>query len=140
MPQAVQNLSKDAPFARVDLVSCRNLLIYLGAELQHQPALLFHYTLNPGGCLVRGASETIGGFTELFSIQYPKGKLSRRRESAAAPWSPGPGGYYRERISQKRRPRSRLLLALDERPISRELGSTTWLRAEVSRRRHLLSV
>jgi chemotaxis methyl-accepting protein methylase len=57
MPQAVQNLIKDAPFTRLDLVSCRNLLIYLGAELQHQPALLLHYRLNPRGCLVRGASE-----------------------------------------------------------------------------------
>ncbi len=90
MPQAVQNLSKDAPFTRLDLVSCRNLLIYLGAELQHQPALLLYYRLNPGGCLVRGASETIGGFTDLFSVQDPKWKLYRRRESAAAPWSSWP--------------------------------------------------
>ena len=50
---AVQNVIKDAPFTRLDLLSCRNLLIYLGAELQNQLVPQFHYSLNPGGCLFR---------------------------------------------------------------------------------------
>ncbi len=81
---AVQNVIKDAPFTRLDLLSCRNLLIYLGAELQNQLVPLFHYSLNPGGCLFLGTSETIGGFTDLFSAQDPKWKLYQCRESAAA--------------------------------------------------------
>ena len=81
---AVQNVIKDAPFTRLDLLSCRNLLIYLGAELQNQLVPLFHYSLNPGGCLFLGTSESIGGFTDLFSVQDPKWKLYQCRESAAA--------------------------------------------------------
>ena len=81
---AVQNVIKDAPFTRLDLLSCRNLLIYLGADLQNQLVPLFHYSLNPGGCLFLGASETTGGFTDLFSVQDPKWKLYHRRDVAAA--------------------------------------------------------
>jgi two-component system, chemotaxis family, CheB/CheR fusion protein len=79
---AVQNVIKDPPFTRLDLLSCRNLLIYLGTDLQDQLVPLFHYSLKPGGCLFLGTSETIGGFTDLFSIQDPKWKFYQRRESA----------------------------------------------------------
>ena len=81
---AVQNVIKDAPFTRLDLLSCRNLLIYLGAELQNQVVPLFHYSLKTGGGLFLGTSESIGGFTDLFSVQDPKWKLYQRRESASA--------------------------------------------------------
>ena len=70
---AVQNVIKDAPFTRLDLLSCRNLLIYLGAELQNQLLPLFHYSLNPGGCLFLGTSESIGGFTTSFRSRTRSG-------------------------------------------------------------------
>jgi two-component system CheB/CheR fusion protein len=57
---AVQNLIKDPPFSRVDLVSCRNVLIYMDQVLQKKILPMFHYTLNEGGLLFLGTSESIG--------------------------------------------------------------------------------
>lgn len=57
---APQNMVMDPPFTKLDLLSCRNLLIYLEADLQKKVLPLFHYSLNPGGILVLGTSETIG--------------------------------------------------------------------------------
>lgn len=61
-----QDVLKDPPFLRIDLISCRNLLIYFGADLQKKLIPMFHYALNPGGFLFLGSSETIGEFGELF--------------------------------------------------------------------------
>jgi two-component system CheB/CheR fusion protein len=63
---ARQNVISDPPFSRMDLISCRNLLIYFEADLQRRLFPVFHYALKPGGFLYLGASESIGGFTELF--------------------------------------------------------------------------
>jgi two-component system CheB/CheR fusion protein len=60
------NLIRDPPFSRLDLISCRNLLIYLEAELQHKVLSLFHYALNPGGYLFLGPSENVTGRSDLF--------------------------------------------------------------------------
>lgn len=60
------NVLRDPPFSRIDLVSCRNLLIYFGADAQRQVLPIFHYALRPGGFLFLGKSETIGRFSELF--------------------------------------------------------------------------
>ena len=68
---------KDPPFSRLDLVSCRNLLIYMGPELQRKLIPLFHYALNPGGTLLLGSSETVGDFGELFAPIDRKAKLYR---------------------------------------------------------------
>jgi two-component system, chemotaxis family, CheB/CheR fusion protein len=81
---AVQNVIKDAPFTRLDLLSCRNLLIYLESELQEKLIHLFHYSLNPGGVLFLGSGESIGRFTDLFTGLERKWKFYQRRESAAA--------------------------------------------------------
>ena len=78
---APQNLTMDPPFTKLDILSCRNLLIYLGAELQKKLMPLFHYNLNPGGLLFLGGAETVGGFTELFTPLNGKLRLYRRRES-----------------------------------------------------------
>ncbi len=75
---AVQNLIKDPPFSKMDLVSCRNVLIYMDSTLQKKLFSLFYYTLNPGGYLFLGSSETIGSFTEFFSILNSKWKIYRR--------------------------------------------------------------
>lgn len=76
---AVQNLIKDPPFSRLDLVCCRNLLIYLGPILQERALQLFHYALEPQGYLLLGASESIGGHAELFSLVDKKQKLYRTK-------------------------------------------------------------
>ncbi len=64
---APHNILKDPPFSRLDLVSCRNLLIYLGSVYQRKAIAMFHYGLNPSGYLVLGKSETVGSLTALFS-------------------------------------------------------------------------
>jgi two-component system, chemotaxis family, CheB/CheR fusion protein len=81
---AVHDLIKDPPFTRLDLLSCRNLLIYLEGELQHKLLPLFHYSLNPGGVLFLGPAETIGQFTDLFTVLDRKWKLYQRRDATAA--------------------------------------------------------
>lgn len=75
-----QDMIKDPPFSRLDLISCRNLLIYMGAELQKKLIPLFHYALNPGGLLFLGTSETVGEYGELFSVLDRKAKVYQRRE------------------------------------------------------------
>jgi two-component system, chemotaxis family, CheB/CheR fusion protein len=81
---AVQDILKDPPFTKLDLLSCRNLLIYLDAELQKKLLPLFHYVLKPDGILFLGTSESVDGFTDLFSLVDKKWKLFRRRASSAA--------------------------------------------------------
>jgi len=70
-----QDVIKDPPFSKLDLISCRNLLIYLGADLQKKLIPLFHYALNPGGVLFLGSSETVGEFVNLFAALERKSKL-----------------------------------------------------------------
>jgi two-component system CheB/CheR fusion protein len=79
---ASQNVIKDPPFTKLDLVVCRNLLIYLDAELQRRLLPIFHYALRPGGLLFLGPSESIGGFGELFETIDSKWKLFCRKDAA----------------------------------------------------------
>ena len=76
---AVQNLISDPPFSRLDLISCRNVLIYLDTDLQRQILPLFHFTLNPNGYLFLGSSETIGEAADLFSTVDLKWKIFQRK-------------------------------------------------------------
>jgi len=93
---SVQDLIKDPPFSRIDLLSCRNLLIYMGAGLQKKVIPLFHYALNPGGFLFQGSSETVGDFGHLFAPIDRKSRIFRRREEARGglpdPVIPPPAG------------------------------------------------
>jgi two-component system CheB/CheR fusion protein len=77
------DLLRDPPFSRLDLISCRNLLIYLGAELQKSIIPLFHYALNPSGMLFLGTSESVGGYFDLFSVLDRKAKIYQRQEDFA---------------------------------------------------------
>ena len=79
---AEQNVIQDAPFTRLDILTCRNLLIYLGPEVQKKLLSLFHYSLNPGGILFLGNAETIGVSTDLFSAFESKSRLYRRLDSS----------------------------------------------------------
>ena len=74
-----QDVIKDPPFSRLDLISCRNLLIYLGQELQKKLIPLFYYALNSNGYLVLGASETVGDYGNLFAVQDRKMKVYQRK-------------------------------------------------------------
>ena len=76
---ARQNLIADPPFSRMDLVSCRNLLIYLEPSLQKKAMPTFHYALKPGGFLLLGASESVGGFTNLFEAVDKKHKIFSKK-------------------------------------------------------------
>lgn len=71
------DLVRDPAFSKLDLISCRNLLIYLGGELQRKIIPVFRYALNPGGMLFLGTSETVGEFTDLFTAVDRKSKLYR---------------------------------------------------------------
>lgn len=75
-----QDVIKDPPFSRLDLICCRNLLIYMGGELQKRIIPLFHYSLNPGGFLFLGTSETVGDFNDLFAPLDRKLKLFERKD------------------------------------------------------------
>jgi two-component system CheB/CheR fusion protein len=77
-----QDVVRDPPFSKLDLISCRNLLIYMGPELQQKLIPLFHYALSPGGALMLGTSETVGAFMDLFSPLDVKQKLYQRTETA----------------------------------------------------------
>ncbi len=77
------SLIRDAPFSRIDMVSCRNLLIYMGGQLQEQVIPLFHYALRPGGFLFLGVSETVSRHTELFAIEDKAHHIYRRRDTPA---------------------------------------------------------
>jgi two-component system CheB/CheR fusion protein len=73
-----QNLISDAPFSRLDLISCRNLLIYLEPELQQKVLSMFHFALNERGALFLGCSESIGRQTDLFESLSKPWRLFRR--------------------------------------------------------------
>lgn len=75
-----QDLIKDPPFSKLDLICCRNLLIYLDADLQKKLIPLFHYALQPSGKLFLGSSEGIGEFDNLFSVLDRKAKIYQRKE------------------------------------------------------------
>jgi len=77
---SVQDILRDPPFSRLSFVCCRNVLIYLNPAAQKRLLPLFHYTLVPGGVLVLGSSETIGGFTNLFGVGNQKWKVFNRLE------------------------------------------------------------
>ena len=75
---APQNITMDAPFTKLDILSCRNLLIYLAVKVQQQLIKVFHYSLNPKGILLLGSSETIGSYTHLFTPLNNKARLYQR--------------------------------------------------------------
>jgi len=78
---APQSLIMDPPFTKLDILSCRNLLIYLTPEVQKKLIPLFHYSLTPGGILFLGSAETVGTFSDLFLPINNKSRIFRRTES-----------------------------------------------------------
>jgi chemotaxis methyl-accepting protein methylase len=79
---APQNLVMDPPFTKLDILCCRNLLIYLTADVQKKLIPLFHFSLNPRGVLFLGSSETVGSCSDFFETLNTKSRLFRRSEAA----------------------------------------------------------
>jgi two-component system CheB/CheR fusion protein len=76
---------RDPPFSRIDLISCRNLLIYLGADFQAQVIPVFHFALKPRGFLFLGTSENVGQHTDLFTSMDKKQRIFQRRDQVVTP-------------------------------------------------------
>jgi two-component system CheB/CheR fusion protein len=82
---AAHNLLKDPPFTKIDLITCRNLLIYLQASVQRRLIALLHFALNPRGFLFLGSSESIGDFDEAFHVVYEKQRIFQKNPAAPMP-------------------------------------------------------
>lgn len=96
---APQNVIKDPPFTKLDILTCRNMMIYMESELQKKLISLFNYSLNPGGILLLGTAETLGTNAEGFETLEAKLKLFKRNIiSQAYELSDFPSSFYRPRI------------------------------------------
>jgi two-component system CheB/CheR fusion protein len=80
---AKQDIGKDPPFSKLDMISCRNVMIYMGPLLQKRIVPLFHYALNPNGILFLGSSETVGAFGDLFAPIDKKYRIYVRKTAEA---------------------------------------------------------
>lgn len=107
---SIHDLVKDPPFSRLDLISCRNLMIYFAPPLQKRVVQMFHYGLKPDGMLFLGSSEALTAHSKLFGPIDKKHRLSRR-------W-PGQGGPCRCRRPDRGRP----LIAKASAPPIRSAG------------------
>ncbi len=91
---ARHNMVKDPPFSKIDLISCRNVLIYFGPELQKKTVRILFYALNPGGFLMIGPSETIGEFGGLFSVVDKKGSIYAKKAEPSRQYFEAPAVEY----------------------------------------------
>jgi two-component system, chemotaxis family, CheB/CheR fusion protein len=89
-----QDVVRDPPFSKLDLISCRNLLIYMGGDLQKKLVPLFHYALNPGATLFLGTSESVGEFGDLFDTLDRKSKLYQSKVDFHGAQRLGPGRFF----------------------------------------------
>ena len=125
-----QNVIKDPPFSRLDLITCRNLLIYLGSELQEKLFPLFHYALNSGGLLFLGTAESTGSCEKYFQTLSHKAKLFRRKELSGHGYlhglgrltTPLPAGVFAPQRQGIPRSRAATLRELTERTLLQQRG------------------
>ncbi len=111
------NMATDPPFSRLDLVSCRNVLIYMDAALQKRVMPLLHYALNPHGFLFLGSSENVGTAPDLFEAVDAKHRLFARGSVASVPLD------FNATVSAEGRPR----------PVGREEGQLLWTALDVQK-------
>ena len=81
---ARHDLAKDPPFSKLDLISCRNVLIYMGPALQKRITAMFQYALKPGGFLFLGNSESVSDYSDVFTAEDRKHRIFLRKPAAAA--------------------------------------------------------
>ena len=120
---SAHSLIRDPPFSRLDMISCRNLLIYLGGGLQDQVVPIFHYALRPGGYLFLGNSENISHNSQLFAQVDKTQRVFKRRDGAAS--------YPGAMLATPTGPMQRL------RPGTRAVESTSQLSTRLIERRVL---
>jgi two-component system CheB/CheR fusion protein len=89
-----QDLLRDPPFSKLDLISCRNLLIYFDSEMQKKILPIFHFALEPNGVLFLGGSESVGMFDDLFVEEASRCKIYRRRSQSAGKRRLLPVGFH----------------------------------------------
>jgi two-component system CheB/CheR fusion protein len=124
-----QNVIKDPPFSKLDLISCRNLLIYLGSDLQKKLIPLFHYALLPGGFLLLGTSETVGEYHNLFAALDRKQKLYQHKSDPLGAHRGGMGRFLPPATtSGALLPRAEEMPGSGKRPPLRELTEQALLR------------
>ncbi|MFV5688080.1 chemotaxis protein CheB [Flavobacterium sp. ZT3R25] len=82
---APHNVIKDPPFTKLDLLTCRNMLIYMEPQLQNKLIMLFNYSLNPGGIMVLGTAETVGNSIKGFEVIDSKLKIFKRTSKSVVP-------------------------------------------------------
>ncbi len=116
------DINRDPPFSKLDLIACRNVMIYLDAGLQRRLIPLFHFALNPGGLLLLGSSEGIGDFEDLFEPIDRKAKLFRRRPNSAMTsslrgYSPMQSSTTRIGMSQRNSLTSNLFKTIERPPM-----------------------
>ena len=120
---ARQNITVDPPFSRVDLVSCRNVLIYMSTALQERLLPVFHFALNRGGFLMLGTAETVGPFADLFELVSRAHKIYRRKQSVPPPSADVHGGRVVARAWPRDRSGGRATRRISSaRPIVSTLG------------------
>jgi two-component system, chemotaxis family, CheB/CheR fusion protein len=120
---ARQDLSQDPPFSRIDLISCRNVLIYFEPILQKKILAAFHYSLNANGILALGKSETLNAFPDLFNMAEKKGKFYRKKATTNHPQFTASKGYEQtEQTSKAAKP------ANSPADLQREADRLVWSR------------
>jgi len=121
------DLIQAPPFSRLDLISCRNLLIYMSGALQKKLMPLFHYALSSGGLLFLGSSESVGEFTQLFSPLDRKWKVYLREEDPSGAGYPDLGQIIPAATMVRTRSRPSTTAANETKPPLRQLTEQTLL-------------
>ncbi|MDH2240763.1 PAS domain S-box protein [Pseudomonas sp. GD03909] len=101
---ARHNILRDPPFSRLDLISCRNLMIYLDRDIQVEVLRMFHFALNPGGYLFLGSSETADACSQLFTPVDKKNRIYRAKEVGSSLRRAPAGPYQGFTLSAPSRP------------------------------------
>ena len=101
---ARHNILRDPPFSRLDLISCRNLMIYLDRDIQIEVLRMFHFALNPGGYLFLGSSETADACSQYFTPVDKKNRIYRAKEVGASLRRPPTGALHGFALSTPPRP------------------------------------
>jgi two-component system CheB/CheR fusion protein len=124
---ARHNVLTDPPFSQIDLICCRNMLIYLEPELQKRIVPLLHYALKPAGFLMLGTSETIGSYRDLFEPVDAKHRIYARKPAARRLTLGHVASFYRGR-GEAAAPQGRLPQAGDGADLQKEADRMLWAR------------